>query len=136
MNGTSGDRGFRNNNPGNIRHVSGVTWQGQTETQTDPAFTQFVDPVYGIRAIVRIMRSYQREGLTTVSQVIDRWAPPNENNSAAYVAAVCASIGCQPGDPLDFIAVMPVLVKAIILHENGSQPYTDGQINQGIALAG
>jgi len=131
----SGDRGIRNNNPGNIRHVSGVTWQGEAETQTDPAFVQFVDPVYGIRAIVRIMHSYQREGLKTVMEIINRWAPPNENNSTAYVAAVASSIGCRPTDPLNFDTVMPLLVEAIILHENGSQPYTEDQISRGIALA-
>ena len=128
-------RGIANNNPGNIRHVLGVTWQGQAPVQTDPAFVDFIDPVWGIRAIVRIMRAYKKEGLNTIAEAIDRWAPPNENNSTAYVADVCSHIGCLPNDFLDFDTVMPDLVKAIIKHENGEQPYTDDQISRGIALA-
>lgn len=128
-------RGERNNNPGNIRHVQGVTWRGQSVDQPDDAFVTFDDPVYGIRAIVRIMRSYERQGLNTIAEAIDRWAPPNENNSDAYVTDVCTRIGCEPDDHVDFNAVMAQLVKAIIHHENGENIYTDDQVNQGIALA-
>lgn len=96
---------------------------------------QFKDPVYGVRAIVRIMRSYQRQGLLTLSEAIDRWAPANENNSAAYVTAVCTQCGVSPDDIVDFDAIMPHLVSAIIRHENGEQIYTPQQINDGIALA-
>jgi hypothetical protein len=127
--------GIRLCNPGNIRHVPGTVWQGQSATQTDPAFVQFDDPVYGIRAIVRIMLSYEREGLTTYQKVIDRWAPPNENNSAAYVEDVCSRCLSQPSDFVDFAHDMPNLVSAIIWHENGEQPYTLEQIAQGVALA-
>jgi len=128
-------RGERNNNPGNVRHVVGVTWQGQCATQTDDAFVQFTDAVYGIRAISRIMKSYERQGLNTIAEAIDRWAPPNENNSEAYVNDVCTQCGVQPDDHVDFAAIMPQLVKAIIHHENGGNIYSDAQINQGIALA-
>ena len=31
---------------------------------------------------------------------------------------------------------MNALVRAIILHENGSQPYTDAQVDAGLVLAG
>lgn len=128
-------KGFENNNPGNIRHVPGVTWVGQRDTQTDPAFVQFKDPIYGIRAIARILKSYEARGLDTIEQAIDRWAPPNENNSVAYVADVCERCGVEPNDKVDFSAIMPRLVKAIIWHEEGSTPYSDDEINHGIALA-
>jgi hypothetical protein len=128
-------RGERNNNPGNVRHVHGVTWEGQSQSQMDDAFVQFDDPVYGIRAIVRIMRSYQKEGLSTIQGIINRWAPPNENNSQAYVAAVCSYCGVTQYDPVDFNTLMPMLVKAIIQHENGEMVYSDDQISKGISLA-
>jgi len=128
-------RGEKNCNPGNIRHVPSVTWVGQAPQQTDEAFVQFSDPVYGIRAIVRIMRAYKRQGLETLGEAIDRWAPPNENNSRAYVNDVCASCGKQSDQPVDFDEIMPELVKAIIRHENGEVIYTDDQIAKGIALA-
>ncbi len=129
-------RGERNNNPGNIRRIAGVIWQGEASDQTtDDAFIVFTTPIYGIRAIARIMNSYHREGLITIQEVIDRWAPPSENNSAAYVAAVCKGCELGPSDVIDIQAKMPELVKAIIQHENGEQIYSDLQIDAGIALA-
>lgn len=127
--------GERNNNPGNIRHVPGVVWQGQSAVQTDPAFVQFDDPIYGIRAIARIMKSYEKRGIDTLADAINRWAPPNENDSEAYVTDVCDRCGVNPDTRLDFSQVMPSLVKAIIHHENGEVIYTEDQINRGIALS-
>lgn len=128
-------RGIINNNPGNVRRTETTSWKGQEATQTDPAFVQFVTAEYGIRAIVRIMTSYKREGLNTIQQAINRWAPPVENNTVAYVNAVCSGCNKTPGEVVDFSAIMPALVKAIILHENGEMPYSDDQIEKGISLA-
>ena len=128
-------RGERNGNPGNIRIVHGITWVGQSDTQTDELFVQFKDPIYGIRAIVRIMRAYKRQGLLTLSEAIDRYAPPNENNSEAYVTSVCTQCGVNPDDAVDFDTIMPQLVSAIIRHENSEMIYMPAQIADGIALA-
>jgi len=103
--------------------------------QEDPAFVQFTSPEYGIRAIVKIMRSYKRLGIDTIRRVILRWAPPSENNTDSYIAAVCAECSVGPDDIVDLDQVLPLLIRAIIWHECGVQPYTDTQINQGIALA-
>jgi len=127
-------RGVRNNNPGNIRH-SQVHWEGEALTQPDPDFVQFMDPEHGIRAIVRILRSYKRNGLDTIRKAVNRWAPPNENNTDAYVSAVCEKCGVGPDDSVDYDTIMTILVKAIIQHENGTQPYGDDIISVGIALA-
>lgn len=127
-------RGIRNNNPGNIRKNSTV-WMGMAASQTDPSFVQFVAPEYGIRAIAKIMHSYRALGLNTIREVVRRWAPPSENNTDAYVSAVCAECSVGPDDTVDLESIMPLLVKAIIWHENGSCPYTQEQIHSGIALA-
>lgn len=127
-------RGVKNNNPGNIRH-SDTKWQGMATDQNDPAFVTFSSPEWGIRAMTKILETYQWDGLTTVAQAIDRWAPPSENDTSAYIDAVCAEANCKPNDPVRFTDIMPQLVKAIIQHENGEQPYTDAQIDQGIAMA-
>lgn len=125
-------RGIRNNNPGNIR--LGADWQGRAAEQTDAAFIQFKAPEWGVRAMVRILRTYENRGLKTVRQIIDRWAPPNENDTESYVQAVAKAVGVMPSEPLTH-AHLPALLKAIIAHENGQQPYTDEQIAEGIALA-
>jgi len=128
-------RGIRLNNPGNVRRVDGLIWKGQEQTQDDPDFVQFVTPEYGIRAICRIMRSYKREGLNTISQAIGRWAPQSENNTSAYISEVCSSCQLGANDPVDFDQIMPQLIKAIIFQENGQQPYSDDTITKGISLA-
>ena len=128
-------RGERNNNPLNIRHVPGVIWLGQAAEQTDDAFVQFTDPIYGIRAGARILHAYENQGIDTVGEAIDRWAPPNENNSAAYVTDVCQQCSVEPDAVMSLDSILPALIKAMIVHENGRNSYTDLQITQGIALA-
>jgi len=132
---TSGARGIRNNNPGNIRKSS-TRWAGSVADvlQTDPAFVIFSAPEYGIRAMSKILKSYATRGLVTVEQIISTWAPANENNTAAYVAAVCRDLSLSPSTRLtttDF----PRLIAAIIKHENGTQPYPPEVIRQGVLLS-
>jgi hypothetical protein len=129
-------RGERNFNPGNIRRVAGVVWEGENPDQSsDDAFVVFISVEYGIRAMARILLSYAREGLNTVATIIDRWAPPNENNSAIYVKDVCATCGVGPGKHIYVPYFMPWLIRGIIQHENDEVIYTDQQIAEGIALA-
>jgi hypothetical protein len=130
---SSGDRGFRNNNPGNIR--LGLPWQGMAPTQTDGSFVQFVAPQWGIRAMAKILLHYQSEGFTTVRQIINHWAPPSENDTDAYVADVSALCQTTPDSAIDVRAELPHLIPAIIRHENGSQPYSPDVISLGISLA-
>jgi hypothetical protein len=127
-------RGIRNNNPGNIRHVKNTTWQGQSPTQTDDAFVQFLEPKWGIRAMARILKNYFLNGTNTVQKVISRWAPATENNTNAYVAAVAKEIN-KPATATLTYDDLPALITAIIRHENGKQPYTAETIKEGISLA-
>lgn len=128
-------RGIRLNNPGNIRH--GDNWRGMAPDQPDESFVYFTDPRFGIRAMVRILRSYARRGLVTVSDIIQTWAPPIENNTAAYVASVAGRMGVSPSTPVDLDNPDQVisLLEAIVLHENGQQPYNRATFEQGYELA-
>lgn len=127
-------RGLRNNNPGNIRK-SADKWLGLAAEQTDDEFFQFVSPEYGIRAMAVILRNYRnRYGLRTIRQIITRWAPPVENNTDAYIAAVSSKVGLGP-DEMVFEADIPRLIDAIIAHENIVNPYTIATIEKGVALA-
>ncbi|KWV78606.1 MULTISPECIES: hypothetical protein [Pseudomonas] len=145
-------RGIRNFNPGNIRHAQGVRWQGMAAAQTDSAFVQFTAPRWGIRAIARVLITYQDKRLAkdgsridTVREFVERWAPPSENDTNAYAASVARALGLHPDhegvDVYDF-DVMRTLVAAIIRHENGPGPLPDGQwygdaiMADGLALAG
>lgn len=136
--GTKLPRGISNANPGNIRK-SATKWQGMAEQQPDQSFVTFTTPQFGIRAMARILIRYQDEhDLNTVRGVIGRWAPPVENETDAYVDSVCKHTGFDADQPLNMQSyddLMP-LVKAIIWHENGKQPYPQAVIDDGLKMAG
>lgn len=138
-------RGIRNFNPGNIRHVKGTRWQGMSANQNDTEFVQFTGPQWGIRAIARTLITYQdKHGLRTIRQIIGRWAPPNENNTESYIRQVATRLGVSPDARIDVYEyrTMRGLVEAIIRHENGSGPLSQGNwygeslVNEGLHLAG
>ena len=118
-------RGERNNNPGNIRH--GSKWQGLSAQQTYKDFCQFVSPEYGIRAIYKLLQTYQKKyELNTVESIIDRYAPPNENNTAGYINRAAKDIGVSVNAPIN-VSSKPVaiaLATAIVGVELGYQPYS------------
>ncbi len=131
-------RGIRNHNPGNLRRTSD-DWLGLAPEQPDRDFFTFMNPSYGIRAMVRVLLKYQsKHKLKSVRQIINKWAPPVENDTDAYVGAVARSIGVKPDQSLYLLdyRVMRPLVEAIIRHENGVQPYPDDVIDEGLRFAG
>ena len=130
-------RGIRNNNPGNIRH--GANWHGLNPDgrKIDPAFCVFTTSVAGIRALAKVLINYKRiHGLNTVRQIISRYAPPNENQTTAYIQSVAKQLGVYPDTVIDIEerGILTVFIKAIIRMENGIQPYSDETIQQGIDL--
>ena len=130
-------RGIRNRNPGNIRK-SRDRWRGLAAPQSDPAFFVFETPLWGIRAMAVILRNYQRRhGLKSLAQIIGRWAPPDENDTEGYLAAVSRAIGIGPRTQVDLAdpATLRSLIAAIIRRENGLQPYGIDTIDSAIELA-
>lgn len=129
-------RGLRNNNPGNVRHGPDK-WQGMAAQQSDTEFVQFRSMEYGVRAIARILLTYQKRGADTISEIVSRYAPPNENNTAAYVSSVCKQTGYGALVELDIdnFEVMKSLVRAIVRHETGTE-LPERTIDDGLRLAG
>lgn len=140
-------RGIRSHNPGNIER-DGTPWQGLALDQSgDSRFCVFSDAVSGIRALARILITYQdKHGLGTVRQMIQRWAPPAENDTEAYVQQVARAVGVSPDSRIDVHAYthMEPLVQAIIRHENGDPTaygrgakwYAQWQIDEGLHRVG
>lgn len=131
-------RGIRNNNPGNIDR-NATAWQGMAADQSsDPRFVVFNSPEYGIRAMAKVLMSYgAKYGIDTVRGVINRWAPPNENDTEAYIVHVAETLGVGPDTHISLSSpsVLVVLVAAIIKHENGQQPYDQPTIAKGVGMA-
>lgn len=121
-------RGYRNNNPLNIRYNKANSWQGKVEPNTDGAFEQFRTMEYGYRAALYLLRKYIRKyGLNTVASLISRWAPNNENNTDGYISRVCNTTGYVPATILspDNEDQLCNLVYAMALVENGYTPLPD-----------
>lgn len=115
-------RGIRNNNPGNIR-LSPTRWQGQKDVQLDTSFVEFAAPVWGLRAMMRLLLTYHvKYGLDTAESIINRWAPPHENATDHYIYSVARHLKKSRRDKLDIFdpAVMIALCEAITRHENGA----------------
>jgi len=115
-NGSHVPRGIRNNNPGNIR--SGAFANGAGANGSDGGFATFASMEQGIQAAVTLLKSYAARGYDTIKSIISRWAPGNENNTAAYIADVVKKLGISAdqhlsGDQLNGVA------QAIFSHENG-----------------
>lgn len=130
-------RGIRNNNPGNIVQ-SGIAWRGKLANPTDPRFEQFDTPLNGIRALAKLLLSYQdRHGLRTPRGIINRWAPPVENDSLAYAKAFGDALGVGIDETVDLHRPNTLLAAttAIIRHENGQQPYVPTLIAEAVADA-
>jgi len=88
------------NNPGDLRYAqqlnaSAPGWNGQG---TAPIAT-FTTPATGITGLFRQIWLQVAEG-QTVAQIIAQWAPPNENNTSAYLQNVLAWTGLQANVPM------------------------------------
>lgn len=126
----TGARGIRNNNPGNIDYHASNKWQGQLpfDKSIEPRFCRFQSHEYGIRALISLLRNYQRKyGLKNIAGLINRWAPKNENQTGAYINGVSKELCVAPTDTINMMdkATAIAMAKAIIRHENGQQPYVD-----------
>lgn len=124
-------RGIRNNNPGNIESGKD-NWQGAVGD--DGRFIIFESPEYGVRAMARILKSYDRRGINTISEIISTWAPPFENDTQSYINSVSGRVGIDKNQPVT-VEQYPEIIAAIIKHENGKQPYSAGVIRQGVDMA-
>jgi hypothetical protein len=134
-------RGIRNNNPGNIERTNPrAPWQGAAPLaeamSRDRRFEVFESPVSGIRALLRTLITYQdKHGLKSVNEIINRWAPPVENKTSAYVDVVvrhmqASGVPVTDGDTeidVHDYATALALTQSIVRHENGPPPKARGK---------
>jgi hypothetical protein len=89
--------GVRNNNPLNL------SYRGQEGTiASDGRFGIYGTPEAGVAAAERQLLKYQAGGTDTLTKVIDKWAPPGDNDTAGYIAEVSKRTGIDPNQRLDF----------------------------------
>ena len=128
-------RGLRNCNPGNIRQ-SRSRFQGEVCPSRDSAFKQFETMAYGYRAMFVLLDTYHRRyGLTTIRQMISRWAPPTENFTEGYIRFVAERTGISADAQVDSRSErdMVPIVAAMSEIENGAKAVM-ADLHEGWAL--
>lgn len=138
-------RGYRNNNPGNIR-ISSDMWKGLADPVQKTAFQQreksfcvFREPEWGLRAIAILLKNYKHiHGLVTPRSIISRWAPASDNNNVvSYSSALAKALGTVPDGIVDADDddTLIKMMRAIARHENDSKvPYGDVQFRAALLL--
>lgn len=128
-------RGLRNCNPGNIRQ-SRSRFQGEVRPSRDSAFKQFESMAYGYRAMFVLLDTYRtRYGLSTIREMISRWAPPTENFTEGYIRFVAERTGISADAQVDSRSErdMVPIVAAMSEIENGAKAVM-ADLHEGWAL--
>jgi hypothetical protein len=118
-------RGIRNNNPLNIRK-SKDKWKGLRAQQQDASFCQFETMEWGWRAAFWLLTRtyYHTYRLFTIRTIVQKWAPPHENNTASYIANVSKLTGIGADEPIGIPSDQParwmMLGAAMAIQENGT----------------
>lgn len=110
-------RGYRNNNPFNIKKSSS-RWQGKIKGD-DKVFETFGSLEFGLRAGLKLLINYVHQGHDTIDKIISRFAPSCENNTDNYKRFVCDYTGLALDDVVDSIDKLIMVAVAIIKFENG-----------------
>ena len=128
-------RGFRNNNPGNIKDFKTNSgryvndWIGLADVRNDGMFCRFKTMPDGIRAMIVLVTGYCERGvlssngtpIDTVQEIVERYAPQVENDTDDYADFVRREMGFQPGQRFNHRDYNQVskLIDAMIRFENG-----------------
>lgn len=116
-------RGY-DNNPGNIR-CSRVVYLGEVLPSTDTAFKQFKTMAWGYRAMFVLLHTYRiKHNLKTLREMIERYAPPTENDTTSYVSFVSMRTRIADIQSVDTLnqRQMASIVAAMARMENGAEP--------------
>lgn len=91
--------GQRINNPFNIRQAN-QDFLG--ETGEESGFVSFESSPFGVRAADKVLTTYGRDyGINTIRGLINRFAPPSENDTRGYVNYISSQLGMDPDAEID-----------------------------------
>jgi hypothetical protein len=112
---------IRNNNPGNLRFVESLTKPGyvlEGAVRGEGGFAAFPTPEAGLDAMRRqLIIDTQRRGMT-VSEMLNKYAPASENDTAKYIDFVSKQTGLGANDRVPANAI-PSLMRSMVTMEGG-----------------
>ncbi|MCX5788461.1 MAG: hypothetical protein NTX64_08185 [Elusimicrobia bacterium] len=97
---SGGTRAWRNNNPGNIEY--GQFARDHGAIGTDGRFAVFPDEQTGSDAMQSLLQD--KYGNKSISQMVYRYAPPGENDSAGYANSVARAAGVSSGTKINTLS--------------------------------
>src|SRR5579885_1013291 len=91
-----GSLNWRDNNPGNLRSGAFATRHGAIGTNDSASgpFAIFPNTQAGWAALDALLQN--NYGNSTLSQLLSAYAPPNENDTAAYISKVAGALNVSP----------------------------------------
>lgn len=134
--GSGAPRSVRNNNPGNLRASAFTRKLPGFKSVDADGFAVFDSPSSGAAAQGALLGSYIDRGYNTVAKIINRWAPPSDNNdTGAYIKSVAKALNVAPGQVLTKDAI-PQLQSIISRVEGGPGSSSRGTGNARPASGG
>ena len=120
-----GTLAWRNNNPGNIRMTEWARANGAIGVGPS-GFAIFPTPEIGKQAIVNLLREGKNYRNNTIEGAISRYAPPSENNTAAYISFVTNKLGLPSNTRMSSLTdkQRAVIVEAITQKEGWKEGKT------------
>ena len=129
--GPNATAGRRNKNPLNVRYNAKNDWFGRDRKEGTPdGFETFISNAHGVRAADKVLENYSEYGINSVREVINRFAPPNENDTDGYVDFVAKELGIGADDRINLRnpETRTELLKAMVQMESPDVTLTDDQI--------
>ncbi len=101
---------FTHNNPGNIRSLKG-------------GFNYYASMEDGVRGLSEWISRNGARGYDTVGKIVNRYAPPNENDTDKYIKVVTGDTGFDRNEKLDYNNpdILEKLIRAMIRVETGKK---------------
>ncbi|WP_308718999.1 hypothetical protein [Komagataeibacter xylinus] len=128
-------RGVRNNNPGNLEY------QGQRGARMEtgvarPRYAAFPTMEAGIQALRDQLVLYKSRGIDSVDAIISKYAPKEENDTAAYIAQLSRHMGVSPDAHLDLRnpAIQKQMIAGIAGVEIGHGQISQAQIDRALSM--
>ncbi|EBQ9797590.1 hypothetical protein DM035_26140 [Salmonella enterica subsp. enterica serovar Kottbus] len=124
----------RFNNPANLRYAAGY----ETASTRSGKFAVFPSLDEGVLAAAKQLQIYGTKGINNIHDIISKWAPPNENNTKAYIGHVVNATGRSEFEKLNLndTRTLAKLITAMSVKEGAGSRLSEGKVIQIINNAG